>query len=131
MNVDMRTWVFVAERFLSPEEAEMAQHELDAFVQGWQSHGTPLEAHAFCFERAVLVIAANEESVKASGCSIDKITHCIQGLGNRLHIDFFNRFKVLVKNDKGVWEIKRFANEIISDTIHSNILTLYEFQQHV
>lgn len=127
----MRTWVFVAERFLTSEEAEMAQLELDTFVQGWQSHGTPLEAYAFCFENAVLVIAANEEAAKASGCSIDKITHCIQGLGNHLHIDFFNRFKVLVKNDKGVWEIKRFANEIISDTIHSNILTLHEFEQRL
>ena len=125
----MRTWVFVAERFLTSEEAEIAQQELDTFVQGWQSHGTPLEAQAFCFENAVLVIVANEEAAKASGCSIDKITHCIQGLGNRLHIDFFNRFKVLVKNDSGVWELKQYSIENTKPCLSSTVLSLQDFQR--
>jgi hypothetical protein len=124
----MRTWVFVAERFLTSEEAEMAQQELDTFVQGWQSHGTPLEAQAFCFENAVLVIAANEEAAKASGCSIDKITHCIQALGNRLNIDFLNRFKVLVK-ESNEWNIVRFSRELHTHCISASIASLDEFNE--
>ena len=124
----MRTWVFVAERFLTWQEAEMAQQELDTFVQGWQSHGTPLEAHAFCFENAVLVIAANEELAKASGCSIDKITHCVKSLGERLHVDFFNRFKVLVKVSNQ-WNIVRFSMEMKTQFISASITSLAEFNE--
>lgn len=126
---DQRTWVFIANRKLGEEEVLQINDELQRFVSHWKTHGTPIEALGFCFEHAAIVIAANEAEVKASGCSIDKITHLVRSLGDRLGIDFFDRFNVLCKNEKGEWYLDRYHQENASVSIHAMILSYLEFNK--
>lgn len=66
-----------------------------------------MNATGFVFAEHALVIAANEEGVQASGCSMDKINHLVRHLGNELSIDFFDRMNTLVKeNDQ--WILSKF-----------------------
>ncbi|MFM7387356.1 MAG: hypothetical protein ACKO5L_04280, partial [Bacteroidota bacterium] len=83
--MDLRTWVFVANRKLTDFESQQVENALQDFVRSWSSHGTPLKASAFCFEQAAIVVAADEFVAKASGCSIDKITHLVRALGQQFN----------------------------------------------
>ena len=126
---DQRTWVFIAHRMLNAEEVTVVNDTLNTFVSNWKTHGTPIDAHGFCFAGAAIVIAANEAEVKASGCSIDKITHTVRALGEHLGIDFFDRFNVLCKNEKGGWYLDRYHQENASESIHAMILSYLEFNK--
>ena len=121
--MDRRTWVFVANRFMTSDEVERVNNALEQFVATWSTHGTPIDATAFCFESAVVVIAANESEVQASGCSIDKINQLMRALGQQINIDFFDRFNVLNRNESGGWAIEKYtannANSCVSATITS------------
>ena len=126
---DQRTWVFIANRKMNEEEAIRINNELNAFVSTWKTHGTPIDASGFCFEHAAIVIAANEAEVKASGCSIDKITHVVRSLGSTLDIDFFNRFNVLNRTDSGEWGIEKYAPHNANSCINANIISLNQLNQ--
>lgn len=126
---DQRTWVFVANRMLNTEELFIVNNTLSTFVSNWKTHGTPIDAAGFCFEGAAIVIAANEAEVKASGCSIDKITHVVRSLGSTLDIDFFNRFNVLNRTDSGEWDIEKYAPHNANSCINANIISLNQLNQ--
>ena len=126
---DQRTWVFVANRIMTEQEVDAIQEALESFVSSWKTHGTPIQANGFCFQRASIVIAANEKEVKASGCSIDKIMHTIRAIGEDVGIDFFDRFNVLCKNDNGDWILDRYHLGNASTSINSMIVSLMEFNK--
>ena len=126
---DQRTWVFVANRTLNEQEVLRINDELNAFVSNWKTHGTPIDATGFCFEHAAIVISANEAEVKASGCSIDKITHLVRSLGSSLEIDFFNRFNVLNRSDAGNWTLEKYSPHIANTCISANIISLDQLNQ--
>ncbi|NBP29022.1 MAG: hypothetical protein EBV23_05495 [Flavobacteriia bacterium] len=126
--MDLRTWVFVANRKLTDVESAQVENALQDFLATWSSHGTPLKASAFCFEQAAIVVAADELVAKASGCSIDKITHLVQALGQQLNVDFFDRFNVLQKQTDE-WNIVRFHPEFHAQCISASMVSLEEFNK--
>lgn len=126
--MDLRTWVFVANRKLTAIELVKVENALQDFVATWSSHGTPLKASAFCFKQAAIVVAADEFVAKASGCSMDKITHLVQALGQQLNVDFFDRFNVLQKQ-ADEWNIVRFNPEFHAQCISASMVSLEEFNK--
>ena len=126
--MDLRTWVFVANRKLTDVETAQVENALQDFVATWSSHGTPLKASAFCFEQASIVVAADELVAKASGCSIDKFTHVVQAIGQELKVDFFNRFNVLIR-ESDAWVISTYNPAYLGTSIHSGLLSMTEFRK--
>ncbi|MBM3165235.1 MAG: hypothetical protein FJZ80_07230 [Bacteroidetes bacterium] len=126
--MDLRTWIFVANRKLTAIESAQVENALQDFVGTWSSHGTPLKASAFCFEQAAIVVSADEFVAKASGCSMDKITHLVRALGQQLNVDFFDRFNVLSKEDNS-WNIVRYSQEIHAQCISASMVSLEEFNK--
>jgi len=86
-----RVWVYQADRPLADDEAEAIQRAGERFVDGWSSHGQDMEAAFQVFHNRFLVVFADEEQAKASGCGIDRSVHFIQDVGQQLDIDFFDR----------------------------------------
>ena len=105
---DARLWVFVGDRKLSATEISWLNESLTQFVSSWQTHGKSLDAVGFVLHETALVIVANENAVKASGCSMDKINHLVKDAGSQLSIDFFNRMNVLLPDSEGNYELARF-----------------------
>lgn len=103
-----RVWVFIGNQALDATQAAWANDQLVAFTQTWQTHGKAMIASGFVFENHALVIVANEEGVKASGCSMDKINHLVKQLGAELGIDYFNRMNTLVW-DNNTWQLSTFS----------------------
>ncbi|MFN5844956.1 MAG: hypothetical protein ACK46O_04505, partial [Flavobacteriia bacterium] len=109
-----RVWIYGADRFLSGTEEVFAQEQLDFFIHKWAAHGTELAAEGFILHHTFVVIVADEEKVKASGCSIDSSVRFIKELGKELQVDFFNRLSILIEKEG---ELKR---------IHFNQLDEYK-----
>ena len=115
---DARLWVFVGDRKMSATEISWLNESLSQFVSSWQTHGKSLDAVGFVLHEAALVIVANENAVKASGCSMDKINHYVKNAGGQLSMDFFNRMNVLLADSNGDYVLARY--EIGADNmIHS------------
>ena len=105
---DARLWVFVGDRKMSATEISWLNESLTKFVSSWQTHGKSLDADGFVLGEAAIVIVANENAVKASGCSMDKINHFVKDVSSQLSIDFFNRMNVLLPDLAGNYELARY-----------------------
>jgi hypothetical protein len=115
---DARLWVFVGDRRMTETEIAWMNESLSLFVSSWQTHGKSLDAVGFVLHDTAIVIVANENAVKASGCSMDKINHFVKDAGGQLSMDFFNRMNVLRPTETGTYALTRFELNA-SDMIHS------------
>jgi hypothetical protein len=102
---DARLWVFVGDRKMSATEISWLNESLTQFVSSWQTHGKSLDAVGFVLHEAAIVIVANENAVKASGCSMDKINHFVKDASAQISIDFFNRMNVLKPDSNGDYDL--------------------------
>jgi len=126
--MDARLWVFVGDRKMSATEIAWMNESLTQFVSSWQTHGKSLDAVGFVLHEAALVIVANENAVKASGCSMDKINHFVKDAGSQLSIDFFNRMNVLLPDSTGNYELARFEMGA-ENMIHSAMQVWEELEE--
>ncbi len=106
--VDARLWVFVGDRKMSAKEIAWLNESLSQFVSSWQTHGKSLDAVGLVLHEAAILIVTNENAVKASGCSMDKINHFVKDAGGQLSMDFFNRMNVLLPHSNGDYELARY-----------------------
>ena len=94
-----RVWVHVANRRMTKDEACKVQLHLDQFVAGWQAHGAALTAQALVVNGWMVVLAVDERTQQATGCSIDASVSALEQIES-LHpsmadLDVFDRMAVL------------------------------------
>ena len=94
-----RVWVHVANRRMTSDEAHAVQSHLDKFVAGWHAHGAALKAQAAVVHGWMVLLAVDERSQQATGCSIDASVSALKQIAS-LHpsmvdLDFFDRMAVL------------------------------------
>lgn len=90
---ESRVWVYTANRRLTDAEVFSAQQALDAFARQWTAHDQALLAKAEVFQNQFVILIVDESRAGASGCSIDKSVHFLEGLGQKLGVDFFERMR--------------------------------------
>jgi len=103
---------------MSATEIAWLNQALSQFVSSWQTHGKSLDAVGFVLHDSAIAIVANQNAVKASGCSMDKINHFVKDACKQLSMDFFNRMNVLRPTETGTFELSRYDAHA-SDMIHS------------
>jgi hypothetical protein len=112
-----RIWIYSSDREFTGTERIYVKEKLQEFVDGWAAHGKGLLAAADVLFDRFIVLAVDEQKVRASGCSIDSSVRFIKELGGELNVDFFNRLKLYVVKDE---EIKRI--HIVDLKLHENDL---------
>ncbi len=96
-----RLWIYQADKKLSAEAKAAIRSELEVFVKQWAAHGADLEASFTIMHDQFVVLAVDESSNMATGCSIDSSVHKMQELSQKLGIDFFDRTKIaFILNDE-------------------------------
>jgi hypothetical protein len=126
-----RVWIYASDRELTVDEEKQVQNALSDFISRWAAHGTPLRAEGKLIDRLFIVLVADEEQTKASGCSIDDSVHFIKSLGEELGVDFFNRMITHYLKDGKVHLVKlhefwamRKAGIVDAETIvFNNLIT--------
>jgi 23S rRNA-/tRNA-specific pseudouridylate synthase len=86
-----RIWIYLSAKAIQPEQEKIINETLTKFFSGWNAHGDPLASSYEILHHHFLIVRVNESLHSASGCSIDKLTHCIQQLEKLTGLSFFNR----------------------------------------
>ncbi len=131
LSPSSRVWIYQASRLLNSNEVEIINRELSSFVPGWTAHDELLEAAGGIHKNLFVVLVADQSRTGASGCSIDKSLKLIQGLEQKLNVEFLNRTNVafMTSNELEVCtaeEFKQLMNigQVDDQTIvYNNLIT--------
>jgi hypothetical protein len=86
-----RVWIYQANRLLTMGEAMQLEDLLQAFVAGWNSHGTPVKGYANLFFGQFIVLMADETATGVSGCSTDSSVRLIKEIEKAFNVSLFDR----------------------------------------
>jgi len=131
---DSRVWVYQSNRPFSENEKGQLTEAFKVFIDSWAAHGSKLVADATIIGDYFVVLAVDEKTAMASGCSIDSSVKFIKTIGQQFNIDFFNRLKLVVQNneetkmisfsDLGQYENWKIYNTLVNtiDLLNSSFL---------
>jgi len=102
LPLQSRIWVFQSNRIMAPSEQSSIDDAVKQFVQKWSTHGVHMLASHVLFHNCFVIIAADEQKQKASGCSIDSFTALFKAFGTQYNLSFFDRFSIAHKLGDGV-----------------------------
>lgn len=88
---ESRTWIYQANRSLTPAEMAEIQATLNNFTSGWQSHGDAVQGAAQVLPEGFIILVADHTITEVSGCSTDSSVRIIRELDSRYQLDLFNR----------------------------------------
>ena len=86
-----RVWVYQSNRLFTMGEALQAEDLLNAFVAGWQTHGTPVKGYANLLFGQFIVLMADETAAGVSGCSTDSSVRLIKEVEKLFSVSMFDR----------------------------------------
>lgn len=126
---ESKIWIYQSNRKLSDDEMNEIEADLKAFLENWAAHGKPLEASYQLRYNRFIIIAVNQETQPATGCSIDASVQFIQELEKKYEIDLLDKMNVTFKlgehiAHKPLIEFKKMAKEkaVSANTIVFNNL---------
>lgn len=126
---DSRIWIYQSNRKFSDEEITEIEKELQSFVENWAAHGSGLEASYQLKYNRFIILAINQETQAATGCSIDASVHFIQQIEKKYNVDLLDKMNVTFRNGehiahKTLMDFKKMAKEkaVTGNTIVFNNL---------
>ncbi|MFN4082481.1 MAG: hypothetical protein ACK4K9_02515 [Bacteroidia bacterium] len=131
-NINSKTWIYAADRLLNETESKDINKILNEFTLGWKAHELPLKAKAQVFYNAILVIMVDENYNTVSGCGIDKSVSTIKNIGEKYHVNFFNRLliHILIDDKIKIYNTLQLKYAIRSSEVNSNSLVLNTMVQN-
>ena len=93
-----RIWIYQSSRELQKEEVDQIKDAGKRFIANWATHGTALQAAMEVFYDRFIVLFADEEQVKASGCSIDSSVHFMKEVEKAFGINLFDRMNIAYRS---------------------------------
>nr|WP_322623525.1 ABC transporter ATPase [uncultured Flavobacterium sp.] len=136
---ESKIWIYQSNRKLSEVEVAEIDAAVKAFVEQWAAHGTGLEASYLIKYDRFIILAVNQDSQSATGCSIDASVHFIQQLEQKYGVDLLDKMNVTFKQGefithKPLIEFKKLAKDksVSANTIVFNNLvnTVGEWQDY-
>lgn len=111
INPKAKVWIYQASRFFTDQEMVKLEEVCTDFMQKWHTHGTDLEASYQVFFNRFICLFVDEDTLGASGCSIDSSVHFIQSLERSFDISLMNRTDVAYLDSDGSIQFKNI-NEL-------------------
>ncbi len=99
---DARTWVFGATPALDGSAAERLLADVDAHLVDWKAHGEPLTVARTLVEGRFLVVAVDQRTAGASGCSIDGLFRALQRAESGYGVSLVAGGRVFWRDTNGV-----------------------------
>lgn len=75
-----RVWIFGSDRPISTEGTTELLKAVDEYLASWKAHGEPLTVGSQYLDNRFLVIAVDQSTAGATGCSIDGLFRVLAGL---------------------------------------------------
>ena len=136
---ESRVWIYQANRSFTEIEIEELKSRLEVFLENWTAHGGELQAGYNILYKRFIVIGLNQQSNKATGCSIDASVHFIQHLEKEYNVDLLDKMNVSYKQGefiayKTLTDFRKMAKDraVSKNTIVFNnlVATKAEFDEN-
>ena len=117
LSNDAHVWIFGISPALDPSQSETLLRYVDAFLEQWAAHGTPIRGARDLREGSFLVIAA-DENCERSGCSIDRMFGTLKALERELQVQILDSNRVFLRDGGSVRAVLRpeFRSSANADT---------------
>lgn len=97
LSENSRIWIYQSNRSLTQQEKESISKLIEDFLNNWKSHGVSLNSGFEIKYNRFIVIAQDQNSQSATGCSIDSMVHFIQKLEKQYNISLLDKLNVSYK----------------------------------
>ena len=96
-----RVWVYQADRRVLEKEEKLIRQKMALFCEEWNTHGKGMPTSFELFEGQILVLAADESGLGASGCSIDSSVRVLREIESLTGLNFTDQGKISIKTSSG------------------------------
>ncbi len=126
MPEDARLWIYQCNRKFSSAEIEGINSSLQEFLASWDAHGIAIKSSYRLYYDQVIVLAVDESSHGASGCSIDASVAFMKSLERTYEISLTDRTQIgfVIDKEITVLNISQIKKAIISDKIKPDDIIL-------
>ncbi|GAA0879304.1 hypothetical protein GCM10009119_22720 [Algoriphagus jejuensis] len=101
MPEQSRVWVYQADQKFSDSDEHLIRERLSRFCEGWNTHGNLMPTSFELIENQILILAVDESSLGASGCSIDSSVRTLRELETSLQTNLTDQGKISLKQPSG------------------------------
>lgn len=108
LSSDAHIWIFGISPSLDATKSDVVLRQVDAFLDNWASHGTPIRGARELREGSFLIIAADAQTEK-SGCSIDRMFGTLKALERDLSVQILDSTRVFLRDQGTVRALPRQA----------------------
>lgn len=96
-----RVWVFGSDAPLGDESTNVLLKSVDEYLEGWKAHGAPLTVGREWRDGRFLVVAVDQSTAGASGCSIDGLFRVLQQLERSAGANLVGGGRVFYRDNHG------------------------------
>jgi hypothetical protein len=97
LSAESRLWIYPSNRAFRDDEIFKIKEILTSFLSQWTAHNVRLEASFDLPYDRFIVLGVDQETVQASGCSIDSSVRMIQQLETQFEISLLDKMNVTFK----------------------------------
>ena len=97
-----RIWIYPSNRKFSEGEIFILRGELNEFLSKWTAHKQSLETSYDLPYNQFILLAVNQQTVQASGCSIDASVRFIQEVEKKINVLLLDKMNVTFKQGESL-----------------------------
>ena len=97
-----RVWIYQSDRAFTETESVAIKASISQFVSQWLAHKAKVIGDGSLLYDRFVILAADEEKLQVSGCSIDSTVRFIKELGAQYGVNFFDRFYTCYRDGNAV-----------------------------
>jgi len=139
LSSSSRLWIYQANRSFTEEEIAKISKDIETFLEAWVAHGKDLKTSYLVKYKRFIIISVDESQSPATGCSIDRMVHFIQGLEQEYNVNLLDKMNVSYKHGeylayKNLLDFKKMVKNkaVNANTIVFNnlVATKQEFEEY-
>jgi len=96
-----RVWIFGSDQRLSEDAAATLMREVGDHLADWKAHGEPLTVGSQLLDERFLVVAVDQSTTGASGCSIDGLFRVLQAVQSKLGVNLIGGGRAFYRDSHG------------------------------
>lgn len=116
-----RVWVFGSDRKLTEEGTATLLKGIEEHLSHWKAHGEPLTVGSQLRDDRFLVVAVDQSTAGATGCSIDGLFRVLQGLETKVGASLVGGGKVFYRDNHA--EVQSTTRDQINGLMQSGAIT--------
>jgi hypothetical protein len=116
-----RVWIFGSDRPLDEEGTTALLKGVDEHLTNWKAHGEPLTVGSQFRDNRFLVIAVDQSTAGATGCSIDGLFRVLQGLEPQIGASLVGGGKVFYRDNHAA--VQSTTRDQIPGLVQSGAIT--------